>query len=438
MAPKVSRCAKDDSRVPVVLRPASATGLGADQRPGEHVLLRRKAEKPSAYPDAPWTHEAKRGQKTEASPTRAEPAKVGDAAILQAVADEVSRRMDAAREASETGIPGWENERFSWPDQVHFRLKCRDRKALERICTDNSWQDLLRKVRQVPEDSDVVLPLEVPGDSGYDTERAKDLHGFATCPEELRHAHFSPQRDACMVNGRPVVVIVITHETSKACELSPYANNFAWPARPVVLYGPELQYDEHLLGARGGMQRKIGCYGHVMHEALLRYMTDSRHAQDTLFVILEGDYRVFENDARAFEKAELVDMFRRRFGETSAARAEAVYQASTDPSPEIADFAATAAFAQREFLTENCPNGHGNLIWMSWEPNLYPQEKRHFQWTVFPDQRGNHPTMGNYAALYTVAAAARFLWVMDSGLKQSESTEGFKSSRGTAECLWNA
>ena len=65
------------------------------------------------------------------------------------------------------------------------------------------------------------------------------------------------------------------------------------------------------------------------------------------------------------------------------------------------------ATAARRWNAPECPGGHGELIWGSWEPWI--RCSVHYQWQVQADERSSHPGVGNYAWMVTVACARKIL-----------------------------
>jgi hypothetical protein len=75
-----------------------------------------------------------------------------------------------------------------------------------------------------------------------------------------------------------------------------------------------------------------------------------------------------------------------------------------DPTPELRDMLAMATGARRR-ATPECPGGHGELMWGSWEPWI--RTSVHDQWQVQTEKRTTHPGAGNYARVVTAACARR-------------------------------
>ena len=76
------------------------------------------------------------------------------------------------------------------------------------------------------------------------------------------------------------------------------------------------------------------------------------------------------------------------------------------PTPELRDMLAMATMA-RKWTTPECPGGHGELIWGSWEPWI--RCNVHDHWQVQADKRNTQPGVGNYAWMVTAACVRKIL-----------------------------
>ena len=78
-----------------------------------------------------------------------------------------------------------------------------------------------------------------------------------------------------------------------------------------------------------------------------------------------------------------------------------------DPTPELRDMLAMTTAARR-WATPECPGGHGELIWGSWEPWI--RTSIHYRWQVQAGKRTTHPGVGNYVWMVTAACARKILF----------------------------
>eukprot|EP00969_Alexandrium_andersonii_P118385 5235902-Alexandrium_andersonii.AAC.1 len=70
--------------------------------------------------------------------------------------------------------------------------------------------------------------------------------------------------------------------------------------------------------------------------------------------------------------------------------------AVSQPTQELRDLLAYVTAARR-WGTPNCPHGHQNLMWFSWEPRLRESMYPHYHWPPHPGElRRNVPGTGNY------------------------------------------
>ena len=142
-------------------------------------------------------------------------------------------------------------------------------------------------------------------------------------------------------------------------------------------------------------------------EQLFRYCADVRFRDDTGFFILEQDFRFYAADVEAFQR-----LHAKKQGELvanlglykpSGELAKVLKQ--VEPAPELRDLLACVTAARR-WATPNCPHGHHNLIWISWEPNLQGSKTGHYRWEPYPaEQRDFVPGTGNYMWWITARGA---------------------------------
>ena len=58
-------------------------------------------------------------------------------------------------------------------------------------------------------------------------------------------------------------------------------------------------------------------------------------------------------------------------------------ESEEEPTPDLRDLLCYVTAARRS-VTERCPYGHHNLMWMSWEPHLRKSTCKHYHWPPHP------------------------------------------------------
>ena len=139
-------------------------------------------------------------------------------------------------------------------------------------------------------------------------------------------------------------------------------------------------------------------------DQLFRYCADDRFPDDHGFFILEQDFRFYGTDCEAFDRliAKAVD--------TGALSPDITpnykpFGTALEPTQELRDLLAYVTAARR-WGTENCPLGHQNLMWFTWEPKLRPSTTGHYHWAPHPGEtRWGVPGTGNYMWWVTARGA---------------------------------
>ena len=164
---------------------------------------------------------------------------------------------------------------------------------------------------------------------------------------------------------------------AKAAELGPYCAMALMPLRPLVVDGQAAILEPPRTGLKGHCGGR-GVVGSAWIDLLLPYCADLRHGPDTKFFIIEQDWRLYPEDLEAvFENPGGTEEHGSSSASTDVApsampgplKYEKLLSGEIplDPTPELRDMLAMTTAARR-WTTPECPGGHGELIWGSWEP----------------------------------------------------------------------
>ena len=303
-------------------------------------------------------------------------------------------KLDAERGATRATTP----KASAWMLSTYNRLQVINPDHwLRRWKDDGRQQDLYVELKEAVEnrtlpDPRPVMPHTVQARSPHD----RSLWEFGRLRKNIVPPNFQPERFTTMVDGRPVQVLCLTHEGARPEEQLPYLATALAPCRPLCIYGLC-----HAL--EPGDRRQPGCrhtdvVGAAWHDLIIPYMADPRHPADILFIVAEQDFRIYSEDLKAMELAEdnpaLADKINELKDKHVEPNVKAGVLAGREPTPELRDILRTVTAAHR-WTTPEAPNGHGDMVWLSWKPGLtpgkhgpYTQEKK--------DKRNTHPGVGNY------------------------------------------
>jgi hypothetical protein len=305
------------------------------------------------------------------------------------------------------GGPGWQKRTATRLEAQYWRTK------LRLLSHDAELYEAALKLTPHP-----FTPLtDPPNYVGMAiSERRKELWRFAVSEETIKAADFQPEQYTMCIDGHMVQALVLTHETAKEVELDPYCVTALLPLRPLVSYGHEAKLEPPQTRGKGHCGGK-DVVGSAWIDLLLPYCADPRHAPDTKFFIIEQDWRLYPEDLEVnFESPDGTGEYGSSSASTDVAPSSMPgpvrYQKllsgedPLDPTPELRDMLAMAT-AARKWTTPECPGGHGELIWGSWEPWI--RCSVHYQWQVQADKRSTHPGVGNYVWMVTAACARKIL-----------------------------
>ena len=186
-------------------------------------------------------------------------------------------------------------------------------------------------------------------------------------------------------------------------ELDPYHTTAFWPLPVLVVYGQNAKLEPTIW--EGGFREDRDVVGSAWMDEIFLYCADKRHSPDTKFFIIEQDFRFYPEDCDgdALEARSHGAPMPQANRENAKVNYDSV-------SPELRDLLAYCTAARR-WRTDKCPEGHGDLMWMSWEPGLQPSKKgeMHGPYKVTGDKRKSHPGTGNYLWMVTQKGANKIM-----------------------------
>eukprot|EP00929_Paragymnodinium_shiwhaense_P039440 TRINITY_DN2069_c0_g1_i5.p1 TRINITY_DN2069_c0_g1~~TRINITY_DN2069_c0_g1_i5.p1 ORF type:complete len:666 (+),score=78.68 TRINITY_DN2069_c0_g1_i5:83-2080(+) len=132
----------------------------------------------------------------------------------------------------------------------------------------------------------------LPPASAYDDPSIMQMHRYRETadPGGRTLLNFNPERFVSMLFGRPVGLIILSHDFSPPYEHEAYLAKKLAPLRPVYTMGPT----ERTKDVRGHAGHSIY---HQWKEAVLPFIANDRHAEDTLWLVAEADFCFDQADA---------------------------------------------------------------------------------------------------------------------------------------------
>ena len=119
---------------------------------------------------------------------------------------------------------------------------------------------------------------------------------------------------------------------------------------------------------------------------------------------MEQDFRFYPTDCTAIQRLRR-KLVRSRLPARRVQPLQRTAEELNNPTPELRDLLAYVTAARR-WVNDACPQGHHNLMWMSWEPWLSKSDTKHYHWEPHPgERRENVPGTGNYLWFITARGA---------------------------------
>ena len=176
--------------------------------------------------------------------------------------------------------------------------------------------------------------------------------------------------------------------------------------RPIAIFGQNAKAEGRAQWVEGTHNWGREVVGVNFVEQLFLYCADERFRDDVGFFILEQDFRFYAADCTAVQRLRAKGL-REKIRDGSV-QPRTKIRSEEEPTPELRDLLCYITAARR-WVTDRCPHGHHNLMWMSWEPKLRKSDCPHYHWPPHRGEfRNNTPGTGNYM-WYITARGARHI-----------------------------